>query len=297
MTQGAGARPPVLVTGASGFVGSHLVRLLAADGFPVTGIYRTAPGLAADLVGASPARLVQSDVAALADLPDGCTAVIHAAASSAWTGITHDAVVRDNVIATRHLLGLAERAGCQAFIFLSSMSVYGQIDAAVVDERTRIVDPDVYGASKLLGERLLEERQARLPGLALRLPGVVGRGARRNWLASTAERLRRGEPATLFNPDAPFNNALHVADLARLVARALERGWRGFDTLVLGARGQLAVRAVVERLAAGMGVTPRLAVQPAEKPAFRLSSARAMRDWGYDPMEIGALVDRFAREV
>jgi nucleoside-diphosphate-sugar epimerase len=287
----------VLVTGASGFVGSHLVRRLAADGFLVTGLYRTAPGLAADLVGAASVRLVQSDVAALSALPDGCAAVIHAAASSAWTGITHDAVVRDNVIATRHLLDLAERARCRAFVFLSSMSVYGDIDSAVVDERTGIVDPDVYGASKRLGECLLEERQARLPGLALRLPGVVGKSARRNWLASTAERLRRGEPATLFNPDAPFNNALHVADLARLLAGALARGWQGFDTLVLGARGHLPVRAVVERLAAGMGVAPVLRVQPASKPAFLLSSARAMRDWGYDPMEIGALVDRFAREV
>ncbi len=297
MTEPDAGRPHVLVTGASGFVGSHLVRHLSGAGFAVTGLYRTAPGLAADLVDAASVRLVQGDVSTLAALPDGCTAVVHAAASSAWTGISHDAVVRDNVIGTRRLLDLAEQGGCRSFVFVSSMSVYGEIDAGVVDERTRMVDPDVYGASKYLGEQMLAERAARLPGLALRLPGVVGRGARRNWLASTAERLRRGEPATLFNPEAPFNNALHVDDLGALIARALGRGWSGFDTLVLGARGQLAVRAVVERLAAGMGVTPVLAVKPAAKRAFLLSSARAIRDWGYDPMEIGALVDRFAREA
>jgi UDP-glucose 4-epimerase len=291
------ARPHTLVTGVSGFVGSHVARHLARNGFAVTGLCRKELGLGADLAGADAVRLIKADLAELERLPDGCQAVVHAAASSAWTGITHDAVVRDNVVATRRLLELAERAGCRGFVFLSSMSVYGAIDASVVDERTRIVDPDVYGASKYLGERLLEERRARLPGLALRLPGVVGRGARRNWLASTAERLRKGEPATLFNPDAPFNNAVHVDDLAALIARALARGWQGYDLLVLGARGQLAVRAVVERLAAGMGVPARLAVQPPTKPAFLLSSAKAIRDWGYDPMEIGALVDRFAREA
>jgi UDP-glucose 4-epimerase len=285
----------VLVTGASGFVGSHLARALGHAGFAVTALYRTAPGLGADLPGL--ADLVQGDVATLAALPPGCDAVVHAAASSAWTGITHDAVVRDNVIGTRHLIALALERRCRAFVFLSSMSVYGRIDARVVDEATPIVDPDVYGASKYLGERLLEERRAELPGLALRLPGVVGRGARRNWLASTAERLRQGEPATLFNPDAAFNNALHVADLAALIGGALARGWQGFDTLVLGARGQLAVRGVVERLARGMGVTPRLDVQTAPKPAFLLSSARAIARWGYEPMEIGALVDRFATEA
>jgi UDP-glucose 4-epimerase len=294
---GGAALPHTLVTGVSGFVGSHLARQLARQGFPVTGLYRKELGLGADLAGADAVQLMRADLTDLTDLPAGCAAVVHAAASSAWTGITHDAVVRDNVVATRRLIELAECVGCRAFILLSSMSVYGQIDVAVVDERTRIVDPDVYGASKLIGERLLEERQARVPGLTLRLPGVVGRGARRNWLASTAERLRRGDPATLFNPDAAFNNALHVDDLAAVIARALGRGWRGYDTLVLGARGQLAVRVVVERLAAGMGVPPRLAVQSAAKQAFLLSSAKAIRDWGYDPLEIGALVDRFAGEV
>jgi UDP-glucose 4-epimerase len=295
--RGGAGRPHVLVTGASGFVGSHVARALAHGGFRVSATFRAAPGLGADLAGAPGVALIKADLAELADLPAGCEAVVHAAASSAWTGVTHDAVVRDNVVATRRLVELAHRRGCRAFVFLSSMSVYGRIDAAVVDETTPMVDPDVYGASKYLGERLLEERQAALPGLALRLPGVVGRGARRNWLASTAERLRRGEPATLFNPDAAFNNALHVDDLARLIAGALGRGWQGFDALVLGARGHLSVRGVVERLARGMGVVPKLEVRPAAKPSFLISSARATERWGYDPPEIGALVDRFAAEA
>ena len=42
-------------------------------------------------------------------------------------------IVRDNVIATRHLINLAAESGCRAFVFLSSMSVYGQITAPVVD--------------------------------------------------------------------------------------------------------------------------------------------------------------------
>jgi UDP-glucose 4-epimerase len=294
---GAAGRPHVLVTGASGFVGSHLARALARAGFTVTALYRTAPGLGGDLADTPGVTLMRADVSELAELPAGCAAVVHAAASSAWTGITHDAVVRDNVVGTRRLIALALARGCRGFVFLSSMSVYGQIEVPLVDEATRIVDPDVYGASKYLGERLLEERQATLPGLALRLPGVVGRGARRNWLASTAERLRRGEPATLFNPDAGFNNALHVDDLAALIAGALGRGWQGYDALVLGARGQLTVREVVERLARGMGLAPTLKVQPAAKAAFMLSSARAIARWGYDPMEIGALIDRFATEA
>jgi UDP-glucose 4-epimerase len=287
----------VVVTGAGGFTGAHLVRSLAAQGFTVTALHRSPLDPASDLPLLDGVRLQCCGLAELEALPAGCEAVVHAAASPAWPGFSDDAIVRDNVIATRHLLALAERAGCRAFVFLSSMSLYGQISTPVVDEATPMVDPDVYGASKFIGERLLAERRERLPGLALRLPGVVGPGAQRNWLASTAGRLRRGEPATLFNPDAGFNNALHVADLAALVCRVLGRGWQGFDAVVLGARGRLPVRQVVERLAAGMGLPVTLAVQPSPKPAFLLSSDKAIRDWGYDPMEIGALVDRYAREA
>ena len=74
----------------------------------------------------------------------------------------------------------------------------------------------------------------------------------------------------------------------------LARGWQGFDALVLGARGELTVRGVVERLARGMGVTPKLDITAAPKPAFLLSSARAIARGGYDPMDICALIDRFA---
>jgi nucleoside-diphosphate-sugar epimerase len=287
----------VLVTGASGFVGSHLVRDLAARGFAVTGVYRREPGLAADLAGAPRVTLVRADLAALEALPERCEAIIHAAATSAWTGISVDAIVQDNIVATRRLLHLAEKAACAGFIFLSSLSYYGRIDTAEVNEATPVVDPDVYGASKYLGERMLADRSGRLPGLAVRLPGVVGQGARRNWLSGAAERLRRGEAAAVFNPEAGFNNAVHVADLGAFLARLLERPWTGFDAMVLGARGRLTIRTVVERLAAGMGVAPRMSVVAAPKPAFMLCSTRAIERWGYDPMEIGAIVDRYAREA
>jgi len=285
----------VLVTGVSGFVGSHLANELTARGFSVTGLYRRELDPAAPRAGA--VDLVQGDLTTLAALPGPVDAIVHAAASSAWTDISAEAMVRDNIVGTLNLLDLAERAHCTRFIYCSSVSVYGRITVPRVDEATPVVDPDVYGASKLLGERLLEERQDRLPGLALRLPGVIGRGARRNWLSSVGGRLKRGEPIEVFNATAEFNNAIHVLELATFVAEVLERGWSGFDSIVLGCSGTIIVRDAVERLAAGMRLTPDIRAIESPKPPFTLSSDRAVERWGFRPAEIGSVIDRYSSEL
>src|SRR5262249_24744321 len=133
--------------------------------------------------------------------------------------------------------------------------------------------------------------------LAIRLPGVVGPGAHRNWLAGVARTLCAGETVRAFHLDAAFNNAAHIADLAALVLRVIERPWKGFDAIVVGARGQITVRETITRVAKGLGVEARIEEIAAAKPSFTLSSDRAISRWGYDPMQIGEMIDRYAAAI
>ena len=57
------------------------------------------------------------------------------------------------------------------------------------------------------------------------------------------------------------------------------------------------MRAAVERLAAGLGVEARIDERPSAKPSFTLCSERAITRWGYDPLEIGPLIDLYAADV
>ena len=239
----------------------------------------------------------RGDLVDAAALPGPFDAVVHTAATSPAPGIDVARIVRDNIAGTQALIEAAERWGAKAFVFFSSLSLYGEVAAGVVAESTPIVNPDAYGATKHLGELLLSARAERLPGLAIRLPGVLGPGAHRNWLSGVAAKLRAGEPVRAFHLDAPFNNAAHIADLAALVSRALERQWTGFDAIVVGARGHIPVREAITRLANGLGVEAGIVEGAAAKPSFTLSSERAISRWGYDPMEIGAMIDRYAEDV
>jgi nucleoside-diphosphate-sugar epimerase len=287
----------ILVTGASGFSGCFVARELARTGHDVLAQHRRDTPFLTRLSGEPSVRTQRGDLADAASLPGRFDAVIHVAATSPAPGIGVAQIVSDNVAGTQALVEAAERWGVKAFVFFSTLSVYGEVSAGVVDERTCIFNPDAYGHSKRLGELLLAERADRLPSLSIRLPGVVGPGAHRNWLSGVAARLRAGETVRAFHLDAPFNNATHIADLAALVLRVIERPWTGCDTIVVGARGMISVREAITRLAKGLGVEARIEEIAAAKPSFTLSSEHAISRWGYDPMPIGAMIDRYAAEI
>jgi len=282
----------VLVTGATGCLGHFIAVDLAARGFDVVALYRSGPDPEPAPTGM---QWLRGDLSDVARLPDNYDAVVHAAAASPSPGVTTDRIVRDNVEGTRRLILQARAAGAQTFIFCSSMDVYGTVSAMEVDEKTPIRDPNTYGMTKLIGERLLAA--SGLSTLSLRLPAVIGPGAKRNFLATAAARFQAGAPVTISNPDADYNNAAHCADIAELIARVLRDGRKACDVLVLGAAGRTTVRGAAEHLRRQLDSRSPIEIGPPLKAPFSLSSRRAIELYGYAPMEIGAMLDRFAREV
>jgi UDP-glucose 4-epimerase len=282
----------VLVTGTGGFLGGHVARDLAAMDFDVFAVQRRPPS--APLPSTGHLQFVLSDLAAPSELPAKIDAVIHIAATSPAPGVAADQIVRDNVVGTQRIVEYAERAGAAMLVFASSMSLYGRIAVEEVDEATPRQDPDLYGATKYIGEALLAAGSGRLPALALRLPGVIGLGARRNFISDVMQRLLRDEPINAVNPDARFNNAAHVADLSAMIAGVLRKPFAGFDAVTVAARGMTTIREALERLKARVGSRSEIRFQPSDRRSFTVSSHRAIERYNYDPMEIGDMLNRYA---
>lgn len=288
----------VLVTGVSGFSGSTVARRLAIGGHDVVGTYRRDTNFLTSLRDVARLALVRTDLTDAGKIVGPFDAIVHTAATSSSPGIDVAMLVHDNIDASLALIEAIRRWSIGRFIFFSSLSYYGQIAQDVVDEATPVRDPDVYGASKLIVERRLAELSSEFSTLALRLPGIVGPGAHRNWLADVASRLRASEPIRAFHLDRPHNNAAHIDDIAALVEAVLTReSWIGFDAAVLGAAGSLPVREIIQRLALALGVSAKIEEIAPTKTSFTLSSAHAIARYGYQPMEIGALIDRYGREI
>lgn len=285
----------VFVTGVTGFSGARLAEDMVRRGWDVTGLTRSARGRVPDLP-RERFRTVTSDAAALESLPDDLDAVVHAAATLPFVGAGEDKLWHDNVDGTRRLIDLALRHKAKSFVFFSSTSVFGREHTGVLSDDSTPVDPESYGVTKIECEKLLAAVADRLPSVAIRPPGIIGAGAGGNWVASVAAKIAAGQPVTYFNPDAPFNNCVHIADLSALVIKLIERGIRGYEASIVCADGQVRIRDVVSILMRGLQRTVEVKeAQPTRQP-FTISCARAKAIWGWQPMSVAESLTRYAEE-
>lgn len=177
-----------LVTGAAGFIGSHLAERLIADGWDVVGVdnfsdYYDSAQKRSNLLGllGHPAfEFIEADLAVVdLDALMGRTDVVfHQAGQpgvrSSWD--TFDTYVRNNVSVTNRMLLAARNSGVERFVYASSSSVYGDVGRYPTSEEMRPEPMSPYGVTKLAAEHLcgVFARNYDLPTVSLRYFTVYG---------------------------------------------------------------------------------------------------------------------------
>ena len=226
----------ILVTGAAGFIGSHVCEALLAAGHRVTGLdafttfydpERKRRNIAA-LLSHPGFDLVADDLltAPLAERLDGCDAVVHLAGepgvSTSW-GASFVRYVDRNVLATQRLLEAVCDSRVQRFVYASSSSVYGgEADALTARGEPRPFSP--YGVSKLAGEALVGAYALGhgLPTVSLRYFSVYGPRQRPDMAAHRfIESLLDGQPLRVFGDGSQVRDFTYVGDIVDATIRAL----------------------------------------------------------------------------
>lgn len=179
-----------LVTGAAGFVGSHLSEQLIAQGHEVVGVDRFSDyyprsykesNLAA-LRKQPQFRLIEADLAVVDPKPllEGVEVVFHQAAQAgvraSW-GQSFESYLRDNVLSTQRLLEAAKELGTiRKVVYASSSSVYGDTNDLPMRETSATAPHSPYGVTKLAAEHLCElyRKNFGIPSASLRYFTVYG---------------------------------------------------------------------------------------------------------------------------
>jgi len=261
----------VVVTGATGFIGSRVWPLLAAQGHAVVAIARAGGHAAEPRVSWTTCDVTSPDF--VEALPETADAVIHLAQGGGWP---HDAAVLTavNVESTRRLLDYSHRAGVRQFVLASSGSVYGGSPLPLREDQP-LRPLDAYARSKAEAEALLEEAPPDLGVCALRLFAPYGPRQNGRLIADLIGRIVSGRSVVLRGDGHPRLNPIFVDDVAAIVARALETG----GPLVVNVAGDevLSIRDMAETIGRVLGISPRFEDEPSDPPPDFVADTTLLR--------------------
>ena len=272
----------ILVTGAAGFIGSHLVEALIGQGDKVIGIDNFDPfypreikqrnlAQAASLRGFTFHELDLLDTGALQSHLTPDTVIIHLAAKAGVRPSLADPVgyARANVVGTASVAEAARRAGVSRILFGSSSSVYGDSTPVPFREDAVAIEPvSPYAATKRAGELLLRS-VAPVYGFrvaSLRFFTVYGPRQRPDLaIHAFTRRMVAGETITLFGDGTQARDYTYCDDIIAGVLAALR--WSagapvGVEDFNLGGNRSVPTGAMVEEISRALGVKPSIRWAP-----------------------------------
>ncbi|MGB2753645.1 MAG: GDP-mannose 4,6-dehydratase [Phycisphaerae bacterium] len=296
----------VLVTGAAGFIGSHMVDQLLADGHDVVGVDNFDPfydrGVKErNLEAARRHRrfaLVEADLrdtAAMAELVSSrgpFDVILHLAAKAGVRPSIQDPLgyEQTNILGTMNLLEPAVRARpLPRFVFGSSSSVYGNNVKVPFSETDPVDNPiSPYAATKKGGELICYtyHHLYGLPVFCLRFFTVYGPRQRPDLaIHKFTRKILAGEPIDMYGDGTSSRDYTHIDDIVSGVSCAVER-CRGYEVINLGSKYPVTLKEMIETVAEACGrraSVHRLPMQPGDVEHTFADIEKASRLLGYAP--------------
>ena len=296
-----GVRVNALVTGAAGFIGSHLSSALLDRGAEVTGLDCFTDYYPRALKEANLAvnqrrqgfRFVETRIQD-ADLPrllSGVTHVFHLAGQAgvrkSW-GREFDVYTKDNVTATQRLLESLAATPIQRFIYASSSSVYGDNVPLPFQENAYLQPLSPYGVTKLAAEHLANLYWANhgVPAVSLRYFTVYGPRQRPDMAFHrffTA--IHHGQPIQMYGDGEQTRDFTFVGDIVAATVAAATKGEPG-SVYNIGGGSRVSLNHVLELISQVVGHPVAVQREPRQKGDMRhtyADTSRARRDLGFLP--------------
>ncbi|MCQ5341355.1 MAG: GDP-mannose 4,6-dehydratase [Candidatus Methanomethylicia archaeon] len=215
----------ILVTGSSGFIGSHLVERLRIEGFKVIGLdYR--PSIFTDIVGDV------RDYDLLKGIMQNINVVVHCAAQTSVIKSVENPIfdAENNILGTLNILEAARRTNkIECFIYLSSAAVYGIPYYVPIDENHPCHPISPYGISKLAGEYYTKVyfEIYNLPTICIRLFNVYGKNQDiespySSVISKFINRIIKNLPLIIYGDGEQTRDFIHVNDVVDMIIKAIE---------------------------------------------------------------------------
>ena len=278
----------VLITGVSGLCGEEIAKWLSVSGHNVTGLYRTHP--------------VQDNFQTLfCDLSKKITiqghfdVIIHCSGTLPYWNPSMAEYVSGNITSMENLLDYAHRRNIPRIIYLSTIGIYGDFKDSLIDENSPRIDPDNYGVTKFIAERLLAE-DSQIESISLRCPGIIGKKARGVWLSNIAKCMKKDKTIFVSTPEFLTRNIVHIKDLAQFTEHLLHKNKWPDHEMVVASKNSMAVGDIIGLMKQELKSHSQIINVSANKKPFCLNPKRAI-EAGYAPMDISDAVRCYCYEI
>jgi len=276
----------LLVTGATGFIGSQLVRAARSRGHEVvaTGSLNSAlEQQRANRLAAEGIPIIDGSLRVptfTKRLVHGCDAVVHLASARRAAEVPDSYFFDVNVEATKLLLASCVRAKVRRFVYGSTVAVYGCRRGVVLSEDTPVAPDDVHGKSKLAAECAVRSFSDRLETTIARIGEAYGPEDLR--LLKFFKAARR-TPALIVGDRRSLHQPIHVQDLVRALLLAVEHPAASGETFVFAGPSAITSRDVLKTIGATMAAPVWHLRLPFSRKSvsFRTEKARAVL--GFEP--------------
>lgn len=249
----------ILITGAGGLIGSHLVPLLEKDHeiFTVSARYSGSNNINIDFSSEWSTDLLPKDI----------DAIIHLAQSEDFRDFPEKAkeVFYTNTVSTLKLVDFAVKTTVKKFIYASSAGIYGSGNNAFTEDQEIVYKKEMgfYLGTKHGSEVILSSYTSLLDVQQLRFFFVYGKGQRKDMLMPRlVNNVQQGNTITLSGKDGIKINPLHASDAANAIKAALSL--QGSHTINVGGAEVLSLREICETIGIVTGKAPQFNIEQKE---------------------------------
>ncbi len=211
------------VTGSGTLLGNTIARYLLKKNYKVICAYRkTVPF---NLKKTNNANLYKFDLTKKFHLKKNIDFFIHCAGAIPSENLTLKKYMKINYLGLKKILKSLSLSNCKKIVLISSTSVYGKVKKKYLTEKNITAKKiSNYAKSKLKMEKLLiyHCKKKKINFLILRLPAIVGKNSKNNFISNLIKNIYEGKDITISNPNLKFNNLIHVNDIAIIIEKYLK---------------------------------------------------------------------------
>lgn len=264
----------VLVTGGAGFIGSHLVETLLAEGHKVRILDNLSTGKRENLPSSNAIEFIKGDIRDSSEVSSctrGTDAIVHLAAVSSVQASIEDPVAthQSNFIGTLNILEAARANGISRLVYASSAAVYGDPKRLPVSEDLKPDPLSPYAVDKLSSEYYLRyySSQYNLNTIAFRFFNIYGprqdpSSPYSGVISIFSERINNDLPVTIFGDGMQTRDFVFVKDLVAILVKSLSHTQFNCQVMNIGTGTEISLLELLAELEAITGKTVRRRHEP-----------------------------------